>query len=148
MQKAETLDRKRSDQAAHNSVHFHKKLPCMAVSPPKPYICLLFLGFSNVYHFVFVWPTTLKLGCITNFDMFFLVMGFISLVDEIKFMLISSRHFGPRSPFFADGPWCKTKSLNPTKLLVLSKYTTAPELDNLLVFAAMDARLLYDRNLL
>ena len=25
--------------------------------------------------------------------MFFLVMGFISLVDEIQFMLISSRHF-------------------------------------------------------
>ena len=27
-------------------------------------------------------PTALQLGCITNFDMFFLVMGFISLVDE------------------------------------------------------------------
>ena len=35
------------------------------------------------------WPTALKLDCITNFDMLFLVMGFISLVDEIQFMLIS-----------------------------------------------------------
>ena len=25
-----------------------------------------------------VWPTALKLGCITNVDMLFLVMGFIS----------------------------------------------------------------------
>ena len=33
-----------------------------------------------------------ELGCITNFDMLFLVMGFIALVDEIQFMLISSRH--------------------------------------------------------
>ena len=33
------------------------------------------------------------LGCVTNFDMLFLVMGYISLVDEIQiqFMLISSR---------------------------------------------------------
>ena len=28
-------------------------------------------------------PTALKLGCITNSDMLFLVMGFIPLVDEI-----------------------------------------------------------------
>ena len=39
-----------------------------------------------------VWPTALKLGCVTNFDMLFLVMGFISLIDEIQVMLISSRH--------------------------------------------------------
>ena len=51
--------------------------------PDLPYICLLFSGFSNVYHSACVWPTALKLGCITNFDMLFLVMGFISLVDEI-----------------------------------------------------------------
>ena len=57
-----------------------------------PYIRLLFSGFSNVYHSMCVWPTALKLGCITNFDMLFLVMGFISLVDEIQFMLISSHH--------------------------------------------------------
>ena len=56
------------------------------------YICLLFSGVSNVYHFACVWPTALKLDCITNFDMLFLVMGFISLVNEIQFMLISSRH--------------------------------------------------------
>ena len=45
-----------------------------------------------MYHFACVWPTALKLGCITNFDMLFLVMGFISLVDEIQFMLIFSSH--------------------------------------------------------
>ena len=44
-----------------------------------------------------VWPTALKPGCVTNFDMLFLVMGFISLVDEIQFMLISSRHICIRS---------------------------------------------------
>ena len=42
-------------------------------------------------------PTALKLSCITNFDMFFLVMGVISLVDEIQLMLISSRHIYIRS---------------------------------------------------
>ena len=57
-----------------------------------PYICLLFLGFSNVYHSACVWPTALKLGCVTNLDTLFLVMEFMSLVDEIQFMLISSRH--------------------------------------------------------
>ena len=62
-----------------------------------PYICLLFSGFSNVFHFACVWPTALKLGCITNFDMLFLAMGFISFVDEIQFMLIDSRHICIRS---------------------------------------------------
>ena len=38
------------------------------------------------------WPTDLKLGCITSFDILFLVVGF-SLVDEVNFMLISSCHF-------------------------------------------------------
>ena len=57
-----------------------------------PYIWLLFSSFSNVCHSVCVWPTALKLSCINNFDMLFLVMGFTSLVDEIQFMLISSRH--------------------------------------------------------
>ena len=52
----------------------------------------LFSGFSNVCHSACVWPTALKFGCITNFDTLFLVMGFISLVDEIQFVLISSRH--------------------------------------------------------
>ena len=33
-----------------------------------------------------VWSTALKRGCIANFDMLFLVMGFISLVDDIQFM--------------------------------------------------------------
>ena len=64
---------------------------------PLPYICLLFSGFSNVCQSAAFWPTDLKLGCITNFDMLFLMMGLISLVDEIQFMLISSRHFSNRS---------------------------------------------------
>ena len=54
-----------------------------------PYICLLFSGFSNVYHSVCVWPTALKLGCVTNFDVLFL--------DEIQFMLISTCHICVRS---------------------------------------------------
>ena len=62
-----------------------------------PYICLLFWSFSNVYHSACVWPTALKLGCITNLNMLFHVMRFISLVDEIQFMLISSRHICIRS---------------------------------------------------
>ena len=62
-----------------------------------PYICLLFSGFANVYHSVCVWPTALNLGCITKFDMLFLVMGFISLINEIHFMLISSHHICIRS---------------------------------------------------
>ena len=51
----------------------------------------LIFGFSNVCHSACGWPTALKLGCITNFDALFLVMGVICLVDEIQFMLISSR---------------------------------------------------------
>ena len=47
-----------------------------------PYICLLFSGFSNVYYSACVWPTALKLGCATNFDMLFLVMGFISVNQQ------------------------------------------------------------------
>ena len=57
----------------------------------------LFSGFSNVCHSACVWPTALKLGSVTNFDTLFLVIGFISLVDEIQFMLISSRHICLRS---------------------------------------------------
>ena len=55
---------------------------------PLPYICLSFSGFSNVCHSAAFWPTALKLGCIANFDMLSLVMGFISLVNEIQLMLI------------------------------------------------------------
>ena len=70
----------------------------MAVSQPMSdcHTFLLFSGFSNVYHSACVWPTALKLGCITNFDMLFLMMGFI-LVGEIQFMLISIRHICIRS---------------------------------------------------
>ena len=69
-----------------------------------PYICLLFSGFSNVYHFACVWPTALKRGWVTNYlDPLFFVMGFISLVDEVPFMLISSRHICIRSIDFL---WC------------------------------------------
>ena len=52
----------------------------------------LIFGISNVCQSTCVWPTALKLGCITNFDTLFLVMGLISLVGEIQFMLISNRH--------------------------------------------------------
>ena len=57
------------------------------------------MAFSNVYHSACVWPTALKRGCVTNFDKLFLEVGFISLVDEIKFMLISSRHICIRSRY-------------------------------------------------
>ena len=80
-----------------------------------PYICLLFSGFSNVYHSACVWPTALKLGCINNFDMPFLVMGFISLVDEIQFMLINSPHkvykervLELKSTIFSCSNWAKS----------------------------------------
>ena len=59
---------------------------------PLPYICLLFSGCSNVCHSAAFLPTALKLGGIPNFDMLSLVMRFISLVNEIQFMLISSHH--------------------------------------------------------
>ena len=64
---------------------------------PLPYIGLLFSGFSNICHSAAFWPTALKLGCITNFDMLSLVMRFISLVNEIQFVLISSRHISNTS---------------------------------------------------
>ena len=44
-----------------------------------PYICHLFWGFSNVCHSACVWPTALKLGCVTNFDMLFRKMGIVCL---------------------------------------------------------------------
>ena len=37
-----------------------------------------------LFSFAHLWPTALKLGCITNLDMLFLMLGFISLVDEMK----------------------------------------------------------------
>ena len=50
--------------------------------------------YGNV---LLVWPTALKLRYITNCGMLFLVMGFISLVDDIQFMLISRHHICIRS---------------------------------------------------
>ena len=46
-------------------------------SPPKPH-CHTFVSYFRVFHWhvgmsaisVCVWPTALKLGCITNFDTF------------------------------------------------------------------------------
>ena len=62
------------------------------------HLSLIFLVVSNVCHSACVWPTALKLGCVTNFDMCFLVMGFVCLVNEIQFIsLISSRHFCMKS---------------------------------------------------
>ena len=56
------------------------------------HLSLILVFFPNVYHSACVWPTALKLVCITNFDTLFLIMGLIFLVDEIQFMLISSHH--------------------------------------------------------
>ena len=74
---------------------------CRAVSTHELHwtssICLLFSGFSNVCHSACVWCTAVKLGLISNFDTFFLVMWLTFLVGEIKCMLISSRHFCIRS---------------------------------------------------
>ena len=71
----------------------------MVVSLPMP-DCNTFVSYFRVFQMSTiprVWPTALKLGCITNLDMLFLIMGFISLVDEIQFMLISSCHICIRS---------------------------------------------------
>ena len=61
-----------------------------------PYIFLLFSGFSNVCHFTCVWPSS-ESFYVTYVDTLFPVMGFISLIDEIQFMLISSCHICIRS---------------------------------------------------
>ena len=84
-----------------------------------PNICLLFSGFSNVCHSACVWPTALKRDCITNFDMLFHVMGFISLVDANNF---SSRHICIRSILYMY--MCVSCILNPTHLsdVTLSKF--------------------------
>ena len=58
-----------------------------------PCFCLLFWIFSNVCHFVCVWPTALKLGCITNFNMDFLVIMEFMLFFKMKFVLISSHYW-------------------------------------------------------
>ena len=70
---------------SHTSRTLPEEIPSLPIPAWLLYICLLFLGFSNVYHFTCVWSTALKLGCITNFDTLFLLMGLISLVDEIQF---------------------------------------------------------------
>ena len=72
-------------------------MSCQSTHAWPSYICLIFSVFSNVYHSACVWPTALKLGCVTNLDPLFLEMGFISLVDDIQFMLISRRHICIRS---------------------------------------------------
>ena len=38
-----------------------------------------------------LWPTALKLGCVANFDMLFLVMRFTGLVSEIKCVRVSNQ---------------------------------------------------------
>ena len=71
---------------------------CMAVRHGQlttTHLSLILEFFKYLYHFACVWPTALKLGCVTNLDTLFLVM--ISLIDEIQFMLISSRHICIRS---------------------------------------------------
>ena len=70
------------------------------------YACHTFVSYFNLLIYFFqmstiprdsVWPAALKLGCVNNFDILSLVIGFISLVDEIQFMRISSRHILHRS---------------------------------------------------
>ena len=59
----------------------------MTVSPPKPYYHT-FVSYFQVFEMSTisrVWPTALKLGCVTNFDMLFLVMG--SFLWLMKFNL-------------------------------------------------------------
>ena len=56
------------------------------------YFAMLFSGFSKRLLFRVCVPNSSETWLVTNFDMLFLVMGFISLVDEIRFMLISSRY--------------------------------------------------------
>ena len=82
---------------------------CMVVSLPMPdchTFCLLFSCFSNEYHSVYVWSTALKLGYVNTFDTLFLVMGFISLVDEIQFRLISNLHICIRFINFTKFLYC------------------------------------------
>ena len=50
------------------------------------FVSYIFSDFSNVYYSAYISPTALKLGRIINFDMLFLVMKLISLVDEKQFM--------------------------------------------------------------
>ena len=57
------------------------------------YTCLLFGGSLNVCHLACVWPIFLNLSRIPNIDNAFPRDGFISFLGEIKFRLISSRHF-------------------------------------------------------
>ena len=63
------------------------------------HISLTFLKMSSIP--CMFGQQSLRLGCLTNFDPLFRVMGFNSLFDEIKFLLISSRHFCCRSIHYA-----------------------------------------------
>ena len=56
-----------------------------------------FVSYFRVFQMSAFWPAALKFDCISNFDMLSLVMGLISLVNEIQFMLISCRHISNRS---------------------------------------------------
>ena len=63
---------------------------------------IIFVSYFQVFQMSTiprVFGQQLTLGCSTNVDIVFLVMGLISLVDEIQFMLISSRHICIRSIF-------------------------------------------------
>ena len=57
---------------------------------------------------------TLRLVCITDLNIFFLVMGLICFVDEIQFMLISS-YFCIRSV---------AKSLTVVRISIAIQFTT------------------------
>ena len=49
-------------------------------SPPQPY-CHTSVSYFRVFQMSAI-PRVFGLGCITNFDMLFLVTGFISLVND------------------------------------------------------------------
>ena len=76
-------------------------------------------GFQIFAHSAFFWPTALKLGCITNFDRLFFIMGFISLDEEIKLMLIGQPRAMFVSGLFIFSPETKLASASSSKVFLL-----------------------------
>ena len=66
------------------------------------------------------WPTALKLGCDTNIDTLFVVMGFISLVDKIQFLLTAAAIFAQALYIpQVQTPQSHTVDANPSEFLFL-----------------------------
>ena len=96
---------------------FVSYLYCKAWVDWLSYICLLFGDDSKVcvdwlpyvftcsfLHVAFSPAALNRARCIVNVETFFLMMRFIYLVEEIKWMLISSRHSFIRSKVEYDSP--------------------------------------------